>query len=71
MDQHEKSRQEAAGAALAAKRSNVDASTLEAEAREMYDTMDEIQLEQLAGATHGVLPEPDMKTDANDLARGN
>ena len=71
MDQETRERQEAAGAALAAKRGNIDASDLEGQARAMYDSMGESELEEIAAATHGVLPEPDFTANSGDLARGD
>ncbi|WP_137679893.1 DUF3008 family protein [Aurantiacibacter suaedae] len=70
MDQQSQARQEAAGAALAAKRGKADASKLDGVARTLYERMSESELEQEAAATHGVLPESEADTNSGDLARG-
>ena len=49
--------QKAAGAALAAKRGEVDPDTLGDSAFEMYETMSEKELEDLASAVREDLPE--------------
>ncbi len=55
-----KSQQKAAGAALAAKRGEINVSELKGAAREMYDSMSEDQLEDFAASSHDDLPD---KTD--------
>lgn len=51
-----KSQQKAAGAALAAKRGEMKASELKGASRQMYDSMSESQLEELAATDAGNLP---------------
>ncbi len=52
-----KAQQRAAGAALAARRGEIDPSALHEAAREMFDSMDEDELEALAATRHDGLPE--------------
>ena len=52
-----KAQQKAAGAALAAKRGEVDKSELKGASREMYDSMGETQLEEFAETKRKGLPE--------------
>ncbi len=49
--------QRAAGAALSAKRGEAPASELEGASKEMFDTMTEDELEEMASAKHDELPE--------------
>ena len=49
--------QKAAGAALAAKRGKSNPSDLRGASREMYDSMSEAELEELASTSHKGLPE--------------
>lgn len=52
-----KAQQKAAGAALAAKRGETDKSELQGASREMYDSMSESELEDLASTPRKGLPE--------------
>jgi hypothetical protein len=52
-----KAQQKAAGAALAAKRGEMKKSELQGASREMYDSMTEAQLEELAETRRKGLPE--------------
>lgn len=52
-----RAQQRAAGAALAAKRGEVKKSELKGASREMYDSMSESELEDLAETGHKGLPE--------------
>lgn len=52
-----KAQQKAAGAALSAKRGETDPSDLKGPSRDMYDSMSEDQLEDLASTEHDDLPE--------------
>lgn len=52
-----KAQQKAAGAALAAKRGETKVSELRGASREMYDSMSESQLEELAETSHKGKPE--------------
>lgn len=52
-----RAQQRAAGAALAAKRGETKLSELRGAAREMYKTMTEKELEDLASTDHDELPE--------------
>lgn len=52
-----KAQQKAAGAALAAKRGETKKGDLHEVAREMYDSMTEEELEELAATPHDDLPE--------------
>ena len=57
MPAQSKAQQRAAGAALAAKRGEVDPRDLESASRDMYDSMTEAQLEELASTKLDGLPE--------------
>ena len=57
MPAQSRAQQRAAGAALAAKRGQIDPSQLQGAAREMYDDMTEDQIEELASTSHDGLPE--------------
>jgi hypothetical protein len=52
-----KAQQKAAGAALSAKRGETKVSELKGAAKEMYDSMSESELEELASTDHADLPE--------------
>ncbi|MHA7819926.1 MAG: DUF3008 family protein [Erythrobacter sp.] len=52
-----KAQQQAAGAALSAKRGEIDKSDLEGASVEMYDSMSEDELEDIASTSHDDLPE--------------
>jgi len=52
-----KAQQEAAGAALSAKRGDSKVSDLKGASKEMYESMNEAQLEDLAGTSRENLPE--------------
>lgn len=52
-----KAQQKAAGAALSAKRGETSKSELRGASREMYDSMTENELEELASTEHKDLPE--------------
>jgi hypothetical protein len=52
-----KAQQQAAGAALSAKRGETDTSSLQGAAREMYDSMSEDELEDLAETKRKDLPD--------------
>lgn len=56
MPARSKAQQEAAGAALAAKRGEVKVSELKGASKEMYDSMSEKQLEEFAHTKRGSLP---------------
>ena len=62
MPARSKAQQKAAGAALAAKRGEIDKSELKGASREMYDSMSESQLEEFASTKRKTLPE--HKNDA-------
>ena len=62
MPAQSKAQQKAAGAALAAKRGEIDKSELKGASREMYDSMSEDQLEEFASTKRKTLPE--HKNDA-------
>ncbi|KCZ49444.1 DUF3008 family protein [Hyphomonas pacifica] len=49
--------QKAAGAALAAKRGDMPKSKLQGASREMYETMTEDELDDMASTSHDDLPE--------------
>ena len=49
--------QKAAGAALSAKRGDTKVSDLQGASKEMYDSMSESELEDLASTSHDNLPE--------------
>jgi hypothetical protein len=52
-----KSQQRAAGAALSAKRGETKVSELQGASKEMYDSMSEDELEDIASTDHDDLPE--------------
>ena len=52
-----KAQQQAAGAALAAKRGEQDPSDLQGASKQMYDSMSEDELEQMASTDRSDLPE--------------
>ncbi|WP_271438227.1 DUF3008 family protein [Pontixanthobacter luteolus] len=52
-----KAQQQAAGAALAAKRGEQDKSDLQSASKEMYETMSEDELETMASTDRSDLPE--------------
>lgn len=52
-----KSQQKAAGAALSAKRGETKVSELQGASKEMYDSMSEDELEDIASTDHDGLPE--------------
>ena len=52
-----KAQQKAAGAALAAKRGEVDVKSLQGASREMYDSMTEAELEEMASTKRKGKPE--------------
>lgn len=56
-----KAQQKAAGMALAAKRKEIKLSELEGAAKDMYESMSESELEDVASTSHESLPE--HKTD--------
>ena len=56
-----KAQQEAAGAALAAKRGETSKSELRGASKEMYESMSEKQLEEFAGTKRKGLPEHKSK----------
>lgn len=51
-----KSQQKAAGAALSAKRGETGVSDLQGASREMYDSMSETELEEMASTARSELP---------------
>ena len=57
MKAQSKAQQQAAGAALAAKRGETKKSDLEGASVEMYESMSEEELEDMAGTSRGHLPE--------------
>ncbi|WP_095588920.1 DUF3008 family protein [Actibacterium ureilyticum] len=57
MKAQSKAQQRAAGAALSAKRGETAKSDLQGASREMYDTMTEAELEEMAATDHDDLPE--------------
>jgi len=57
MKAQSKLQQKAAGAALAAKRGETEAKDLQGASKEMYDSMSEQELEELASTKHDGLPE--------------
>lgn len=57
MKAQSKAQQQAAGAALSAKRGESDPKELQGASKEMYDTMSEAELEEMASTSHGGLPE--------------
>jgi len=56
-----KAQQKAAGAALSAKRGDTKVGDLQGASREMYDSMSEKELEDMAGTKHS--GKPDHKSD--------
>lgn len=52
-----KAQQRAAGAALSAKRGETKVDALQGAARDMYDSMTEAELEEMAGTDRSDLPE--------------
>jgi hypothetical protein len=56
-----KAQQEAAGAALSAKRGDIKKSELKGASKEMYESMSEKQLEEFAGTRRKGLPEHKSK----------
>lgn len=57
MDAKSKAQQQAAGAALAAKRGEQDKSDLQGASRQMFDSMSESELEDMASTDRSDLPE--------------
>ncbi|MBW7056596.1 DUF3008 family protein [Paracoccus bogoriensis] len=57
MDARSKAQQRAAGAALSAKRGETKVSDLQGASRDMYDSMTEAELEEMASTSHDDLPE--------------
>ena len=57
MKAQSQAQQKAAGAALAAKRGEAKKSDLQGASKEMYETMSESELEELASTSHEDLPE--------------
>ena len=57
MKAQSKSQQRAAGAALSAKRGDSKVKDLQGASKEMYDTMSEAELEEMASTDHDGLPE--------------
>jgi Protein of unknwon function (DUF3008) len=57
MPAQSKAQQKAAGAALTAKRGETRPDELIGASREMYESMSETELEELAGTSHAGLPE--------------
>ena len=57
MPAQSRAQQRAAGAALAAKRGEIDPKELESASRQMYEHMTEAELEELASTGHEGLPE--------------
>ena len=57
MKAQSKAQQKAAGAALAAKRGEIDREELQGASREMFDTMTEAELEEMASDSREDLPE--------------
>ncbi|MGX0877057.1 hypothetical protein ACSSV4_001741 [Roseovarius sp. MBR-154] len=57
MPARSEAQQKAAGAALAAKRGETRVSDLQGASKEMYETMTEAELEDLASTSHDDLPE--------------
>jgi len=58
-----KAQQKAAGAALAVKRGEADKSSLQGASKEMFESMTEEELEELASTKHDDLPD---KVDEDD-----
>ncbi|MEH6694562.1 MAG: DUF3008 family protein [Hyphomonas sp.] len=63
MPAQSKAQQKAAGAALAAKRGEREKSDLIGASKEMYESMDEDQLEELASTKRKSLPQKASKSD--------
>ena len=61
MKAQSKSQQQAAGAALSAKRGDTKPSDLQGASKKMYDNMTKAELEEMASTSHDDLP--DQKTD--------
>jgi len=57
MKARSKAQQHAAGAALSAKRGEIPRSDLQGASQEMYETMSEAELEDMASTSHEDLPE--------------
>ncbi|HAO36460.1 MAG TPA: DUF3008 domain-containing protein [Hyphomonas sp.] len=57
MPAQSEAQQKAAGAALSAKRGDTKVSDLQGASKEMYDSMSESELEDLASTSHDNLPE--------------
>jgi hypothetical protein len=57
MKAQSKAQQQAAGAALAAKRGEQDVSDLQGASKDMYDSMSESELEEMASTERSDLPE--------------
>ncbi|WP_411818976.1 DUF3008 family protein [Hyphococcus formosus] len=57
MPAESKAQQQAAGAALSAKRGETKKSNLQGASKEMYETMTEDELEELASTDHDDLPD--------------
>lgn len=57
MPAQSKAQQQAAGAALSAKRGETKVSDLQGASKDMYDSMTESELEELASTSHDDLPE--------------
>lgn len=57
MPAQSEAQQKAAGAALSAKRGDTKVSDLQGASKEMYDSMSESELEDLASTDHDDLPE--------------
>lgn len=57
MPAQSKAQQKAAGAALSAKRGDTKVSDLQGASKEMYDSMSEAELEDIASTSRGDLPE--------------
>lgn len=57
MEAQSKAQQRAAGAALSAKRGDTKVGDLQGASKEMYDTMSEAELEEMASTDHDDLPE--------------
>ncbi|SLN39199.1 DUF3008 family protein [Pseudooctadecabacter jejudonensis] len=57
MKAQSEAQQKAAGAALSAKRGDTKVSDLQGASKEMYDSMSEDELEEMASTSHDDLPE--------------
>lgn len=57
MPAQSKAQQKAAGAALAARRGNISVSELQGASKQMYESMSEAELEELAATDRGDLPD--------------